>query len=250
MSSGLHIAVGSLKGGVGKTTVAVNLGAGLARKGKKVLLIDCDAQGNVGGYFNIDSDHSLPDLLLNNKTDVLIGVRENLDIIVSGQERLYEAQCSLSRTENGEESCRAALSFTREQEYDYFFYDLAPSETLLNRSVLLLCDMLLVPVSPVFEAILGAKRFIDVALEYALRRRRTVELLGVLLNAYDNSPVINREIKDVVKEKWSRHLFHTVIHKNIALAEARVKHKTVFEYAPNSRGAKDYEMFTREVLNE
>ena len=243
------IAISTSKGGVGKTSTAINLGAVLANKGKRVLIIDCDPQGNVGGHFNIASEHTLSELLIGGHKDVIIEVRKNLDIITSGRKRLYDAQRELTKDDFGIFKFKERISFIQGFDYDYIFCDFSPTDTLINRAALIFCDNLLIPVSPGIDAIMGAERYIEVANDIAARGNRPIDIFGILINLYETKTIISREIDNVAREKWRTKVFQTRIRKNVSIGEARIQNKTIFEYAPRSNGAKDFTALTAEVLN-
>jgi len=243
------IAISTSKGGVGKTSTAIHLGAALAQKGKRVLIIDCDPQGNVGGHFNIGSEHTLSELLTDGQKDVIIEVRKNLDIITSGRKRLYDAQRELTKDDFGIFKFKERISFIQEYGYDYIFCDFSPTDTLINRAALIFCDNLLIPVSPGIDAIMGAERYVEVAGEIAVRGNKAIDIFGILINLYEKHTVISREIDSVAREKWGSKVFQTRIRKNVAIGEARIQNQTIFEYAPRSNGAKDFTALTVEVLN-
>lgn len=243
------IAIATSKGGVGKTVTAVNLGAGLARKGKRILIVDCDPQGNIGGNFNIASEHTLSELLTNRHQDVIIEVRENLDIITSGRKRLYDAQRELTKDDFGILKFKDNISFIQDYDYDYVFCDFSPTDTLINRAALVFCDELLIPISPGIDAIMGADRYIDVACEISSKVQKPIGIFGILINLYEKKTVISREIDSIARKRWGLKVFRTRIRKNVAIGEARIQNQTIFEYAPKSHGAKDFSALTVEVLN-
>jgi len=243
------IAIATSKGGVGKTVTAVNLGAGLALEGKSVLIIDCDPQGNVGGHFNITSEYTLSELLTKSQKDVIIEVRENLDIITSGREKLYNAQRELTKDDFGIFKFEERISFIQEYNYDFVFCDFSPTDTLINRSALIFCDNLLIPINPGIDAIMGAERYIELAQEISSKGKKTIDIFGILINLYELKTIISKEIEDVSRERWGSKVFKTKIRKNVTIGEARIKNQTIFEYSPRSNGAKDFKALTMEILN-
>lgn len=246
------IAISTSKGGVGKTTAAVNLGAGLALAGRKVLLIDLDSQGNIGGHFNIDSEHTLSELLSAGRTDCIIEVRPGLHIITSGRARLYDAQRELMRNDFGVDVLDERLEFIKKFGYDFVLCDFSPTDTFINRAALLFVDQLLIPINPGLDAILGANRYIELAGQQdgprLKRGKERVSLCGVLLNMYEGT-VLSREIEQAAVEQWGDKVFKTRVRKSVALGEARTQNKTIFEYAPGSHGADDFKALTEEFLN-
>ena len=243
------IAVATSKGGVGKTTTAINLGACLAQKGKKVLIIDCDPQGNVGGHFNIASEHTLSDLLTEGFKDVIIEVRLGLDIITSGRKHLYDVQRELTKDDFGIFKFEERISFIQDYEYDFVFCDFSPTDTLINRAALIFCDSLLIPINIGIDSIMGADRYIEVSRDIANKLRKPIDIFGVLINLYEKNTILSREIESVAREKWGPKVFKAMIRKNVSIGEARIKHQTIFEYAPRSNGSQDFETLTVEVLN-
>ncbi|RKY82108.1 hypothetical protein DRQ07_02225 [candidate division KSB1 bacterium] len=238
-----RIAVATSKGGVGKTTLVTNLSAGLASVGKNVLMIDCDAQGNLQNQFNVKTERTLRDLLLDNEVDV-VNVRQNLDLINSGKQNLADAEMALSG-----KTFREAVLKERLKDlsgYDYVFCDLSPTITLVNTMALYFCDYLLIPVSMSFYSITGAHQILNKAVE--INQFSEITLMGIILNMYDKRTKMARMVEAAVRDKWGELVFDTVIRKNIAIEEAPSQHKTIFEHAPDSHGAKDFTKITDEFL--
>ena len=247
------IAIATAKGGVGKTTVAVNLGAGLAGQGKKVLIIDCDPQGNIGSHFNISSEHTLSELLAMGHQDCVIEVRPGLDIITSGRKRLYDAQRELTKDDFGVDRFDERLDFMKKFNYDYVFCDFSPTDTFINRAALLFCDSLLIPVSPGLDAIMGAERYIELAKDSdrprLKRKKDRIKIFGVVINLYEQQTILSKEIDGVARDRWGEKVFETRIRKNVAIGESRVQNQTIFEYDPKSHGAEDFSSLTEETIN-
>lgn len=240
-----RIAIATSKGGVGKTTIVINLGAGLARLGKKVLMIDCDAQGNLQNQFNLSSERTLADFLLNGEVEI-VSVRPRIDLINSGKQKLAEAELALSGRPFRETILKESLSSIN--GYDYILCDLSPTITLVNTMALYFCDYLLVPISMSFFAITGALQILETTKE--ISKHSNIDFLGLILNLYDCRTNISKMVCEAVKEKWEGKVFDTVIRKNVSIEEAPSQRKTIFEHAPRSSGAEDFEKLTEELLTK
>ncbi len=223
--------------------MVVNLGANLSRNGYKVLLIDCDAQGNLQNQFNIKTGKSLSDLLLTGEVEIA-SVRPRLDIINSGKQDLVAAEMALYgktyREKIMHERCQSI------SDYDFIFCDLSPTITLVNTMALFYCDYLLIPVSMSFYSLTGAHQIIAAAEEISSLSQ--IELAGLVLNMVDQRTNLAKMVESAVKEKWGEKVFDTVIRKNVAIEEAPTQRKTIFEHAPGSIGAQDFEILTEEFL--
>ena len=233
------------KGGVGKTTIVTNLAAGLALMDLKVLMIDCDAQGNLQNQFNVGTKKTLGDLLINGEVEV-VNVRPNLDLINSGKQTLADAEVSLSGRTFREKILKDRLESV--QGYDYVFCDLSPTITLANTMALYYCDYLLIPVSMSFYAITGAHQIINSAEEIA--SHSNIELLGLILNLVETRTNLAKMVREAVHEKWEEKVFNTIIRKNVAIEEAPSQRLTIFEHAPASNGAEDFKKLTDEFLSK
>jgi chromosome partitioning protein len=225
--------------------VVTNLSAGLTMKGKKVLLIDCDAQGNLQNQFNVKTEKTLVDLLLNGEVEVA-SVRPGLDLVNSGKHRLAETEITLAGKSFRETILKDRLKAV--DGYDFIFCDLSPTVTMINTMALYFCDYLLVPVSMSFYAITGAHQILEAAEEINCHSK--IDLFGLILNFYNNRTNLAKMVTQAVKDKWDNKVFNTVIRKNVAIEEAPSQRLTIFEHAPRSHGAEDFEKLTKEFLGK
>ena len=239
-----RIAVATSKGGVGKTTLVTNLAAGLAERGKRVLAVDCDAQGNLQNQFNVKTDRSLGDLLLDGEVDIA-SIRPNLDLINSGKQSLADAEVALTSRNFRESILKERLKGV--EGYDFVLCDLSPTITLINTMALFYCDYLLVPISMSFYAITGAHQIFHAAEE--INSYSSITPLGIVLNLYDKRTNMSRLVSEAIRQKWGDLVFDTVIRRNVTIEEAPAQRKTIFEHAPRSAGAKDFGALTDELLN-
>ena len=230
---------------MGKTTIVTNLAAGLTQQGLNVLLIDCDAQGNLQNQFNVKTEKTLVDLLLEGEVEVA-SVRPRLDLINSGKQQLAETELSLSGRAFRETILKERLKTLN--GYDYVFCDLSPTVTLVNTMALYFCDYLLVPISMSFYAITGAHQILGTAEE--ISQFSPIELLGLVLNFFSGRTNLAKMVTAAVKEKWGDKVFDTVIRKNVAIEEAPSQRMTIYEHAPNSHGAEDFKLLTEEFMKK
>lgn len=211
--------------------------------GKRVLLIDCDAQGNLQNQFHVRTEKTLVDLLLHGEVEIA-SVRKNLDLINSGKQKLAEAEVSLAGNPFREMIMTEKLK--QITDYDYIFCDLSPTITPVNTMALYYCRYLLIPISMSFFAITGALQIIESS--EIVNQHRHIELLGLIMNFVDSRTNMTKMISEAVREKWSSKVFDSVIRKNIAIEEAPSQHKTIYEHAPQSNGALDFTRLTEEFL--
>ncbi len=238
------IAIITSKGGTGKTTTAINLAHCLALSGNKVLLIDCDSQGNVAMAFDRQPEKGLAELLTNGQVDIT-PLRPNLYFIDSGGRRLVETELFLARQSDRERRLSQVLERLRGS--DYVICDCPPATSLINMNVLNFVDEVIIPVSMDFFACEGAKRTLNLLEEIYAKIGHRVDLQGILATFYDVRTKISKRIYNELLMEFGAKVFATKIRINTQLKEAQLERKTIFEHAPYSNGALDYFLFTKEV---
>jgi chromosome partitioning protein len=242
----IKIAIMTSKGGTGKTTTAINLGHCLALSGKKVLLIDCDSQGNVGMAFDEKPQKGLAELLLMGEVDI-VKVRTNLYFIDSGGKRLVESEMLIGRQDDRE--VRMKQVFSRLVGSDYVICDCPPTINLININALNFCDYVIIPVSMDFFACEGAKKTISLIREIEDKIGHKIRLMGVLATFFDKRTRISDRIYDQLIREFGDRVLVTKIRINTQIKEAQENFKTIFEFAPYSHGALDYFLLTKEIAN-
>jgi chromosome partitioning protein len=242
------------KGGVGKTTCAVNVGAGLAREGQRVLLADLDPQANLSLHLDVEVhrlEHTTYSLLAGRSSAseaILFDWRENLAVLPANLD-LAGAELELSTAVGRETVLRGALSSLLEDEtFDFVFFDCPPSLGLLSLNALTAAREVFVCLQTEFFALQGMSRLLDVVELIRKRVHHPVEVTGIIPTLLDVRTNLCREVVAEIRRYFGSKVFKTVIHKNIKLAEAPSHGKNIFEYAPDSRGAEDFAALTREVL--
>lgn len=236
------IAVMNQKGGTAKTTTSVSLAAGLAERGYSTLLIDLDAQGNVGVSLGIRGPISLYHVLIDGvpPEEAAVPVRKHLDVITSDQS-LAAAEIELVGKRDRARVLRRRTQalVSPNSPYDYIILDCAPSLSLLNQNALTFAREVLVPVSCDYLALVGVKQILATLRHVNDVLLHPVEVLGVLPTFYD---VRNRISKDAVSalKSYFKERVLPPIRVNARLKEAPSHKKTIFEYAPDSHGAQDY----------
>jgi chromosome partitioning protein len=243
-----RIAVVNHKGGTGKTTTAVHLGAGLAERDYHVLLVDADPQGNLGTWFGVDSaECRMADLAIGRATarESRVEVRENLDIVASDW-RLAEAEERLIKGPERDQWLRKRLSDLK--EYDFVIVDCAPSMSILTTSALAYADEVVIPISMEYLALVGVRQIIDNILRMGARNGRDVRITAVVPTFYQVNLRKNREILRALRTHFRERLTEP-IRASVRLSEAPSHQKTIFEYSPRSPGANDYRRLVERFAN-
>ena len=249
---GKVIAIANQKGGVGKTTSAVNLTASLGRKGKKMLLIDIDPQGNASSGLGVnkrDIQLSTYDILIADAKaeDVLQRTSfENIDLLPASMD-LAAAEIELVEAENRVMKLKQALAPIKEQ-YDYILIDCPPSLGLITLNALNCCDTLLIPIQCEYYALEGLSQLMGTVRQVKRLYNPQIEIEGVLLTMFDGRLNLTVQVVEEVKKFFPKKVYRTVIPRNVRLSEAPSFGQPVLYYDRTSRGSKAYEDLADEFL--
>ena len=244
---GIIISLLNHKGGVGKTTSAVNIGAGLVELGKKVLLVDLDPQANLSLSLGAPRVKETIYEALRGETELVpITVKPNLDIVISTLD-LSGAEMELIN-EAGREFLLRELFEPVVEEYDYIIIDCPPSLGLLTLNALTSSHSVIIPLQTEFLAIQGLAKIIQVIDKVRFRLNKKLSIGGVIATMYDSRKVLNRDVVETIDRHFGDKVFNTKIRNNVALAEAPAQRKDIFTYSPGSPGAKDYLALSKEII--
>jgi chromosome partitioning protein len=241
------ISISNHKGGVGKTTSALNIGAGLNKLGKKVLLIDLDPQANLSQSLGlVDQDKNIYGAIRGEYKLQPINIIKGLDLIPSTLD-LSGAEVELSG-EAGREYILKELIDPIKKQYDYVIIDSPPSLGLLTINSFTASDEVFIPLQAQYLAIQGLTKLVEVVEKIKKRLNKSLKIGGVFITQYDNRKVLNRDVVDTVKAHFKNEVFKTKIRDNVALAEAPTQGVDIFRYQPKSKGAEDYMALCREIV--
>jgi cobyrinic acid a,c-diamide synthase len=250
---GKAIAIFNQKGGVGKTTTNINLGACLALLGKKVLILDIDPQGNTTSGIGIKKkslNYTVYDLLIEDDFDTKKAILhtniKGLDIIPASVD-LAGAEIELVQIEGREQRLRKAIDKVR-QKYDYIFIDCPPSLGLLTINSLTAVQSVLIPIQCEFYALEGVSQLVSTIEIVRKNLNKELEIEGVILSMFDGRTNLSVQVVQEVKKYFGAKVYSTVIPRNIRLAEAPSYGMAITEYDPKSRGAEAYREFAEEFL--
>lgn len=248
------IAVVTQKGGVGKTTSAVNLASMLGERGKSCLLVDVDPQGNATSGVGIDKRRakvSSYDLLMGNEGADAAAMKTafaGLSLIPSGM-ALAGAEIELVDMPRRESRLKAALAAYRDQ-YDYIFIDCPPALGLITLNALVAADTFLIPAQPEYYALEGLSQLIATVRQVKRLYNPTLELEGVLFTMYDGRTNLTQQVVAEVKKFFPRRVYATVVPRSVRLAEAPSYGRPINYYDKASKGAKAYAALAEELLSK
>lgn len=244
-------AVINQKGGVGKTTTTVNLAYNLAKRGKKVLLVDLDPQGNASSGLGVsikNLEKSLYDCLVNGESPESAFVQTewpNLTLLPSST-KLATVDSELPATQRDRV---LRLKRTLEKvEADVVLIDAPPSLGLLTVNALVAADSVILPVQAEYYALEGLGQLLETMQIVRTGLNKTLGVMGILITMYDGRTSLSRQVEEQLKTHFSNFLFKSTIPRNVKLAEAPSHGKPIGAYAPGSSGAKAYDSLTKEVL--
>ena len=246
------------KGGVGKTTTALNMGAALAAKGKKVLLLDIDSQASMTISLGLmaqpgeEEKKNIYDVLIGKATMQEATIKrvgpngKNPFWVVPSHIDLAAAETELASIPGREYILKEAMEGVT--GYDYCIIDSPPALGLLSTNAMAYADEIFITVQVEYLAMQGMAKLLEVFKLVKKRLNKHLEIGGVICTRYDSRKKLNKEVVSQVKEFFGDIMFNTLIHDNIALAEAPSHGKTIFEYKPECVGAKDYADLADEIL--
>ncbi len=244
-----RVAVLNQKGGTGKTTTSVNLAAGLAEKGGRVLLVDADAQGNVGISLGLKAQHTLYHVLMGEVSvdDAVVPIGNNFDVLCS-DDMLAAAEIKLAQ-----HPTRGAILSSRLEQagkaiggYTHIVIDCAPSLSLINQNALCAVDEVIIPVACDYLSLVGVKQVLKTLKNVHAHLGHTVKVGGVIPTFYDHRAKICRDSHEALKKHFGD-LCLPPIRQNTKLKEAPSHKKTIFEHDPNSTGAQDYRVVVETI---
>ena len=251
---GRIIAIANQKGGVGKTTTAINLSASLASLGKKVLAIEMDPQGNMSSGLGVDKNEvekTVYDLIIGNigiEECIYEEVIENLDVLPSNID-LSAAEIELIGVDNKEYILRDEVNKVKEK-YDFIIIDCPPALSMLTINAMTTSDSVLVPIQCEYYALEGLSQLIHTIELVQERLNPELEIEGVVFTMYDARTNLSLQVVENVKDNLNQNIYKTIIPRNVRLAEAPSYGMPINLYDPKSKGTESYLLLAEEVINK
>ncbi|CAH1849879.1 ParA family protein [Convivina praedatoris] len=246
------ITLANQKGGVGKTTTSINLGAGLAQAGQRVLLVDIDPQGNATSGLGVDKStlHSSTYDVLLGKSDIQknIVATDNFDLL-PGTIELSEVGIQLVNVENREFCLKEALAKVDDQ-YDFILIDNPPSLGLLTINSFTAANSVLIPVQTEFYALEGLGQLINTVELVRQQFNPELEIAGILLTMYDGRTNLAKQVSQEVRDYFGDRVYKTVVPRTVRLSEAPSYGQSIIDFDPRSIGSRVYEELSQEVLKQ
>ncbi len=248
LSNNTIFAIANHKGGVAKTTTTLNLGSGLARLGKKVLVLDLDPQANLTQSLGVKKVNSSIYNALKGECDLpIIEIKQNLSLVPASLD-LSSAELELSM-EPGRENLLKLLLQKVQSSFDYILIDCPPSLGLLTINALNSASKVIVPLQAHFLASQGLSKLIDIIYKVQIRLNSDLELGGIVLTFFKKNTVLSRDIEEFTNHQFKDIVFKSKIRDSISIAESPAVGVDIYTHASGSLGAMDYTNFSREFLN-
>lgn len=249
---GKTIAITNQKGGVGKTTTAINLAAALAELGKKILVIDTDPQGNMTSGFGVNKnevENTVYELMLGScstEEAIIKNVKDGVDMIASNV-NLAAVEIELIDDDNRNYVLKNEIEWVKDK-YDYIIIDCPPSLSMLTVNAMTTADTVLVPIQCEYYALEGLSQLIHTVNLVKNGLNPELDLEGVVFTMYDSRTNLSAQVVENVKANIQTKVYQTVIPRNIRLAEAPSYGQPISEYDPKSAGAEAYKNLAKEVI--
>lgn len=249
---GKVIAIANQKGGVGKTTTTLNIATYIALAGKRVLIIDCDPQGNASSGIGINIkliNKSIYNVLINDiaAEQAAISTKIKKLSIIPSSIQLAGAEVELANLANRENKLEQAL-ISIKNNFDYIFIDCPPSLGLLTINALTACDSVIIPLQCEYYALEGLSQLIDTIQLIKRRLNPLLKIEGIVFTMFDGRTNLSIQVVDEVKKHFRKEIYRTIIPRNIRLSEAPSHGKPIAIYDPRSKGAEMYYELAMEVM--
>ena len=246
------IAIMNQKGGVGKSTTAVNLSAALGEKNYKVLVVDFDPQGNTTSGLGVDKnavEKSVYDAILNDvpMSEAVENSTSHNVFVIPATIQLAGAEVELVQADERETRLKKAIDEIKDS-FDYIFIDCPPSLGLLTVNALVAADKLLIPIQCEFYALEGVTKLLDSMKRVKTRLNPTLDIYGVLMTMYDGRTTLSRQVVEEVRSYFGRLVFETLIPRTVKLSEAPSFGQPITLYDPSGKGAQSYMSLAKEVI--